>query len=903
MRINKFSLIVFSTLLLTSLQSLRLNLVTFGESAVVAQTPDARKAEADRLLEQGLQLGKTSQFEAALQSLQKALIIYREIKDRAGEGFTLTDIGLAYINLGEYIKARNSYQEALTIARQIKNRQGESVAIGGFGLAYLNLGENTKAIEYFQQSLAIAQEIKYHQGEGWALGNLGAAYLNVGDFSKAFKYSQQWLNTAQEIKDHQSEGIALGNLGLIYLNLGDYAKAIEYLQKQLPIARDIKDRQSEMRALGNLGLVYYYLVDYAKAISYYEQELAIAREIKDPVGFSWALAGLSSVYESGQDYTKVIEYSKQQLTITQKIKFRRGESWALLSLGLAYVDIGDYPKAIEYLKQSLVIAREIKDRQGEGGILGSLGIAHLNKGDYATGIEYSQQWLAISREIKDRQSEGRALNNLGIALYKSGNFRAAEKTLFEGVEIWESLRQGKLENSNKVSIFEIQKNTYSFLQKVLIAQNKTNYALEIAERGRARALVQLLQSRLSPNSKIEDNTPMLTVEEIKKVAKQQNATLVQYSIIPDEFRIQGKQEIQESEIYLWVIKPTGEVTFRSSDLKPLWQKENTTLNDLVTTSRDSIGVRGRGGGVIVSENPHAPKRQNQLKHLHELLIKPIADLLPSNENNRVIFIPQGALFLVPVAALQDANGKYLIQKHTILTAPSIQVLDLTHKQRLGSRESGVGSGGKALVVGNPTMPSVPPAPGKPPQQLPSLPGSEKEAQAIAPLLNTKAIIGSQGTKTAIVQKMPQARIIHLATHGILDDIRGLGSAIALAPDSSPPKPGEINGLLTAEEILDMKLQAELVVLSACDTGRGKITGDGVIGLSRSLISAGVPSVMVSLWSVPDSPTAELMSQFYTNLQQRHMDKAQALRQAMLTTMKTHPGPRDWAAFTLIGESE
>lgn len=202
------------------------------------------------------------------------------------------------------------------------------------------------------------------------------------------------------------------------------------------------------------------------------------------------------------------------------------------------------------------------------------------------------------------------------------------------------------------------------------------------------------------------------------------------------------------------------------------------------------------------------------------------------------------------------------------------------------------------------MPSVPPQPGEKPQQLASLAGAEKEAIAIASLLNTKAIIGSQGTKASVVQKMPSARIIHLATHGIFDDNRGLGSAIALAPDASKsPKPGEINGLLTAEEILDMKLQAQLVVLSACDTGRGKITGDGVIGLSRSLISAGVPSVMVSLWSVPDSPTAELMSQFYINLQQRRMDKAQALRSAMLTTMKTHPSPKDWAAFTLIGESE
>jgi CHAT domain-containing protein len=136
------------------------------------------------------------------------------------------------------------------------------------------------------------------------------------------------------------------------------------------------------------------------------------------------------------------------------------------------------------------------------------------------------------------------------------------------------------------------------------------------------------------------------------------------------------------------------------------------------------------------------------------------------------------------------------------------------------------------------MPSVPPALGEKPQQLAPLPGAEQEAIAIAPLLNTKAIIGKDATKSAIEQLMPKARIIHLATHGLLDDQQGLGSAIALAPDSpsSPPLArgaGGVNGLLTAEQILDMKLNAELVVLSACDTGRGKITGDGVIGLSRS----------------------------------------------------------------------
>ena len=194
------------------------------------------------------------------------------------------------------------------------------------------------------------------------------------------------------------------------------------------------------------------------------------------------------------------------------------------------------------------------------------------------------------------------------------------------------------------------------------------------------------------------------------------------------------------------------------------------------------------------------------------------------------------------------------------------------------------------------MPKVVLKPGEPAEQLSNLSGAEQEAKDIAALLKTQAITGSQATKAAIAQALPSARIIHLATHGIFDDIQGLKSAIALAPSGSD------DGLLTASEILELKLNAELVVLSACDTGRGKITGDGVIGLSRSFISAGVPSIIVSLWSVPDAPTASLMTEFYKNLQ-LNPDRSQALRQAMLTTMKQHRDPRDWAAFTLIGESD
>jgi CHAT domain-containing protein len=638
-------------------------------------------------------------------------------------------------------------------------------------------------------------------------------------------------------------------LGEAYRFLGNYTKAIEYSQQQLAIAGEIKDRDQEGGALGNLGLAYRFLGNSAKAIEYSLKYLAIAREIKD----------------------------------------RRGEGIALGNLGFTYLYLGDSAKAIEYAQQSLAIAREIQDRSGEAASLGNLGIAYLYLGNSAKAIEYSQQQLAIARSIKDRDGEGTALNNLGVAFLKIGKPTEAEKMLVQGIQVWESMRQmlGS-NNANKVSIFEGQAMTYRTLQEVLVTQNNPIAALEIAERGRARAFVDLLTEGLSTG----DANPVIASapnqEQIRQIAKAQNATLVQYSLIYDEFQIQGKSEARESALYIWVIQPTGEITFRQVDLKPLWQKHNASLANLIIGNQEFLAVGSRSSLGSTQPQPDLPS-------LHQLLIDPIASLLPKDPNAHVIFIPQRSLFQVPFPALQDANGTYLIEKHTILTAPSIQVLDLTRQQRqkLAQKQS---HSGRALVLGNPTMPIVSAYLGAPKQQLSPLPGAEAEARAIAPLLNTQAITGAQGTKAEIVQKMPQASIIHLATHGLLDDVRGLASAIALAPSGSD------DGLLTAEEIFAMKLQANLVVLSACNTGEGRITGDGVIGLSRALISAGVPSVIVSLWAVPDAPTSELMQSFYENLQ-NNPDKAQALRQAMLTTMKTHPQPRNWAAFTLIGEAE
>lgn len=976
----KLNKVALSALLLVLPTFLVTNLSILGTtSPVLAQSRADKKAQADRLLQQGGQYYQTRQFTEALQFWQQALLLYREIQDYQGEGNALGNIGVAYFALGDYFKAIDYQQQRLASARQIKDRQGESAALanlgnayysvgnypkaiesfqqrliiarelkdrlaesqalGGLGVAYDSLGNYPKAIEYHQKSLALAREMKDLQGESNALGNLGIVYSIMGDNSKAIEYQKQSLALARAMKDRQGEGAALGSLGVAYRSLGDISKAIEYSQQSLAIARELKNRQSEGRMLGNLGTSYRYLGDYPKAMVYHQQSLAIARETKNRVDEGNAIGGLAFAYYFLGDYPRAIDYHQQWLSIAREAKDRLGEATALRNIGINYHTLGDYPKAIEYQQQSLAIAREIKNRPGESQSLGNLGLSYRYLGEYRKSIDYHQQQLTIAREIKDRSGEsqalgslalvyytlgkypqaidyykqslaiarevkdswgeGGALNNLGIAYYKQGNLASSESTLIAAIKVRESLRSRELKDSEKISIFETQLGTYNILQQVLIAQNKISDALEISERGRGRAFVELIADSLSNKSNTQPPAPP-TITEIKQIAKQQNTTLVQYSIIYDEFKTQGKQQWRESQLYIWVVKPTGEITFRKADLKPLWQKENITLHDLVTTTRTSIGARSTDArGIAVSYNRDTANAKNRLKRLHELLINPIADLLPKNPNDRVTFIPQSSLFLVPFPALQDKDGKYKIEKHTILTSPSIQVLDLTRKQkqRIGNQPI---QANNALIVGNPTMPFVANKIGETPQQLSPLKGSEEEAKAISKLFQTQSLIGNQATETEVTKRLSQARLIHLATHGIFDDVQGLNSSIALAPGNT--KSENSNGLLTAKEILDLKLNAELVVLSACDTGRGRISGDGVIGLSRSFISAGVPSVLVSLWAVPDAPTAELMTAFYQNLLQ-NPDKASALRQAMLTTMKQHSNVDAWAAFTLIGEAE
>jgi tetratricopeptide (TPR) repeat protein/Tol biopolymer transport system component len=460
---------------------------------------------------------------------------------------------------------------------------------------------------------------------------------------------QQALNIYREISDHENEAYILEKLGNAYSCLSDYTNAIESYSQALQVAQKFNYPQQQVKNFANLGSVYNSLADYDKAIQHYNDALKLLEQNQDQKTKAEVLRGRGNAYNSLGNSNNAIQDYLQALAIDEAGKNGSGVAEDKVNLASIYQSLGDYNKAIQYYKE----AYEFKPIEA----LTGLGNTYLALGDTAKAIDLHQQSLEKAQQQEDSEGEGNALNNLAKALRQTGKLVEAEQHLRKAIEIWENLRTN-LDDASKVSIFEKQARTYRLLQEILIAQNKPEEALEIAERGRARAFVELLNSRISPDKKEQPISPP-DIELLKQIAKGQKATLVQYAIISDTFKVQGKEQTKESELYIWVIKPTGDVTFRRSDLKPLWQKENLTLTEFVTISREAIGV-SRGGMYDVKVVAQSqPDQTQRLQQLHNLLIKPIADVLPTDENERVIFIPHQELFLVPFGALQDESGKYL----------------------------------------------------------------------------------------------------------------------------------------------------------------------------------------------------------------------------------------------------
>jgi CHAT domain-containing protein len=804
--------------------------------------------------------------------LQRPLVTAQS--STANEAENLLEAGNRFLDKGDPRQALPLYQQALAGYRQAGDRPGEGTALTNLGITYYRLGRLQDALDSLQPAVTIHE-----------------TYLKDLAASSAQNSGRLVLAGRERLR------LSYRTIGQVYSQLGQYAKALQFYEQALArgYGRSIgaADCAWDSIVLSDMGSVHAKQKNYTYALRFYRRTLDIIEEVgyvtsANPTSLrrlSLCFTNLNNILATGlrpqdepdpkaYDPFKFQPWARAQLVIS------------FTQLGDVYAERGPSNKSREFYLQALKFSRLVDNRLLQGQTLNRVGQMYIDRvGNLAAGLELYTEALKISQETGDRALEGNTLHLMGKALVQAGRSAEAIPRLQGAIKAWESLRPG-LVDEDQVAIFDTQAETYRLLQRALVAQKNPEAALETAERGRARAFVELLSRRITPIAQQQAPAPP-TLQQIKQIAQTQNATLVTYSVITD------------SLLYVWVVQPNGTIRFEEVNLTQNRSGRFTLAQYVDGVRSNGLGVRGRGTGTSTKEAGDRTQA-SELQQLHQSLIQPIAANLPKEPSAQVIIIPQGELFLIPFAALQDAEGKYLIERHTLTIAPSIQVLDLTRQQRLAQTNN---TSSQALIVGNPTMPKVILRAGEPPEPLSELPGAEQEARSIAALLNTQPLTGNQATKQVVKQQMPQAQVIHLATHGLLDDFKGLGTpgAIALAPTSSTAAQAN-SGLLTADEILDLPLRANLVVLSACDTGRGRITGDGVIGLSRALITAGTPSVVVSLWAVPDAPTATLMTQFYQNYLTTP-NKAQALRQAMLTTLKQYPDPVNWAAFTLVGEAQ
>ncbi|MGF1521258.1 MAG: CHAT domain-containing protein [Leptolyngbyaceae cyanobacterium] len=711
------------------------------------------------------------------------------------------------------------------------------------------------------------------------LYHLGEQQLNNGEFLAALQTFDTAFAVYQQGGDRLRQSDVLDRIGNAYDGLGQYANALDVYAQAATIRQTVGDRQGESETLTNLGITYTRLGQTNKAITSIQTAWDIYQQLTPPDRSyrrpepreGIILSSLALAYSRSGDHPQALRFAKLSLASYRRGNNPAGEAIALTRIGEAYRNLGNHDKAQLYLDKALATTQALEDAPGMARSLHALGNLAVSLENPSLALEHYQQALDWRETLGDVAGQGETLNAMGQLLLDRGELAEAKTSLQAAIARWEALRPG-LTDEDKIAIAETQAASYRLLQKVLIELNDVETSLEISERGRARAFAELLAHRLSLRGQpipSEQFAPP-PVSQIQQIAREQKATLVEYSLV-------------QGEIYIWVVQPTGAIHFRR---QPLGEKP---LADWITDNRMALNIPTRGLGIQLDDADATARNddyRNSLQELHQLLIAPVAEFLPTDSDASVIIIPQEELFLVPFPALIDANGSALLDKHPLLFAPAISLLNTPPSETPLS----IGSD-PALVVGNPVMPDDP-ATGSP---LIDLQGAEEEARAIASMLNTQPLIGAEATKQTVLSHMQDAEVIHLATHGLLDDFgTGMPGALALTPTVSD------SGFLTSAEIMSLQLQAQLVVLSACNTGQGTITGDGVVGLSRSLLTSGVDTVMVSLWSVPDQQTAFLMTEFYKELQQTP-NRAIALRKAMLTVRQEYEHPYHWAAFTLFGK--
>ncbi len=812
------------------------------------------------------------QMDSALALLRQALPMASAAGDRALEAKTLSNIGVVYSTIGQPDSALALHRQALPIQRAVGDRDGEGRTLLSIGTVFGSIGQPDSALAFYRQALPIFGAVGNRGAEARTLNNIGSVFARTGQLDSALAYSRQALSIQRAVGDRLGEARALQAIGIVYDHIGQQDSALAFYRQALPIQRAVGDRAGEAGTLQAIGIVYIEIGQPDSALAYWRQALPIQRAVGDRFGEVGTLTNIGAGYGSIGQPDSALAFYRQALRIQHTIGDRVAEAETLTNIGNVYARIGQPDSALAFYRQALPIRRDAGDRDGEAGTLYNIGYVYRQIGRLDSAVAYFDQSTALSTTVSKRT--GSDFNQLSY-----------NETTTDAYTLWTLTWLARAPHGGA------GKGTTPTVDSASAAYG----ALAALERGRARALLDLMQDT---TAQIESGAdfPAEGARLAATLRRSNSAGLVYFST--------------DDTLITWLFSSSGKVNvFRRAIARD-------TLAALVGQFRGRLGIENgtarlalRGalleaGVDRVSQTGSRGSWRRRADELATILLPPEV-LRRLDETKEVVVVPQGTLALVPFAALPvGGGGEPFGAKVAIRYAPSLATLGRVEaRPGLSTRATRSTSLRSALVVGNPTMPEVTVSSGGR-DRLASLPGAEVEGRAVAAQLGTQALTGAAATEAEVVRRLPRATVVHLATHGFAysTEAKARSSFVALSPDNLH------DGLLTVAKILDtpeLKLTAELVVLSACQTGLGNLReAEGTVGLQRAFLARGARSLLVSLWSVSDAATTALMDAFYRHwLHDRDgPSKAEALRRAQDEVRHTAgwEHPRYWAAFQLVG---
>jgi CHAT domain-containing protein/Flp pilus assembly protein TadD len=835
---------------------------------------DATRAVAKKLYDEGLVLFKQGTGESLKQAIvkwQEALKLWHQVDNKFQQALTLASIGRVYSDLGEKQKALYFSNQALLLFRAVGSKEGkmgEATTLNNIGLLYSNLGKKEEALKNFNQALPLFQALDEKYGEATTLSNIGLVYSALGQTQKAIEFYEQALRLKRAVRDNSGEAITLNNIGQLYSDLGKKDEALENFNQALPLA--VGDKRSRAIILNNIGQLYSDLGNKHKALENFQQALLLRVKVGD---------------EGGQAIT-------------------------LNNIGQLYSDLGEKQQALPYFNQALPLFRTVSDRRGEASTLNNIGKVYFDLGKKQQVLPYCNQALALFRTVSDRRGEARALYNIGLVYQDTKQPTEAIKKLEQSASIYLQLRSG-VEQKNRKTFLESEQSTVIALINLLINQNQQERAFEWANLVTTADLADY--SRLV-KVKVANPQAQLAVE-------QWNQSNIQLESLRKELQQKFTPELsqQVNKLQEKLNQQAEDMRSRFTEVADLFETKPTDIAQLKaiipegTTVIQPVPLSNSGNApdtialfVLTRDKPKVIKvpvdpakfdtlltqTYNQLTHrnddtfldnlekLYELLIRPVETEIQATNPKKLSIIATGKLRYIPFEALYDSKtDQYLIQKYPVsyLTRLSTRSLQAKGTQTAASAK-------KVLAFGNP-VPNKPLA----------LDGAEAEVKSITQIFpGSEAFVNSKATLNTFKIQSPRFSLLHLATHGCFQK-------------GGCPKLGlEENTLLFADQRFNIRDAAllglqnvDLIALSACQTAlQTNSNGEEIAGLAYLFERAGAKAVIASLWSADDKTTEAIMVQFYQNLK-KGMSKDEALRQAKLSQIKSHPF--FWSPFVLIGD--